>query len=136
MPSSFGGPYMSIVNNSGHLANIGIDMSNLLHTSDAELTITANCYITGFITNLGLATEEMNTALMFKEVGDGLSVTVNFTPILKAYVGCDYEQGQVVDADIQGVQPVWEANLLSLQESTVVSIVRKGGGGYKATQLG
>ncbi|KAI0743058.1 hypothetical protein C8Q80DRAFT_1192287 [Daedaleopsis nitida] len=89
----------------------------------------------GFITNLDTPLEDMNTAIMYDHVGAGMSVTGEFTPVLKAYIALDYKETQIIKAEIQS-GAIWEKNLLSLGASTTIVISKNAMGGYEAQTLG
>ncbi|KAI0743060.1 hypothetical protein C8Q80DRAFT_951291 [Daedaleopsis nitida] len=90
----------------------------------------------GFITDLDGPNEDFNSAIMYPQVGAGLAVTAEFTPVLSAYVALDYQETQMIRADIQSVAPIWTKNLLSLGASTTIVITKNAMGGYEAQQIG
>ena len=55
---------------------------------------------------------------------NGTSVTGDFAPVLRAYVGLNYQENQLLGQEIQNVQPIWEADVLSLEPQTTVLIKR------------
>ena len=64
---------------------------------------------------------------------DTLNVTAKFEPVLKAYISLDYRQTEMLRAEIETIDPIWERNLLSLGQSTTIIIKRTPQGGFVAS---
>ncbi|EMD31820.1 hypothetical protein CERSUDRAFT_100052 [Gelatoporia subvermispora B] len=89
----------------------------------------------GFIENLGEPNEIMDPALVYKNIGSGQSVTVDFVPIVRAYVNVNYSQNQMLRADIQHASLVWEGNLWDMQPFTTFEVYRNERGGISVRQV-
>ncbi|RPD63482.1 hypothetical protein L227DRAFT_572628 [Lentinus tigrinus ALCF2SS1-6] len=89
----------------------------------------------GFITDLNKPAEDMHVALTWLNVGAGMAVAGNFTPVLSAYLTLDFQENQLITSDIMGVAPVWQMNLLELQQDTTIIISKDQNGHYIASQL-
>ena len=74
----------------------------------------------------------MNAAVVYKKVGQNMTVNAEFKPVLSAYIATDYRQSQIVDSEIITVDPVWSDNLLGLGSDTTIWIRKTAQGGYKA----
>ncbi|KAI0777270.1 hypothetical protein BD413DRAFT_676463 [Trametes elegans] len=86
----------------------------------------------GFITDVGTTDETMSPILTWDEVGNGLTVTGEFTPVLRAYVALKYQASDIIRGEIRSHTPIWEKNLLSLAPDTVIHISKDPMGGYVA----
>jgi hypothetical protein len=72
--------------------------------------------------------------LYFKEVEDASNITIEFTPILRAYITSDYKHTAILQGAIE-TPVIWEQNLAALSESTTWDLKRDPyTGHYKITQ--
>lgn len=73
--------------------------------------------------------------LYFKEVEDASNITIEFTPILRAYITSDYKYTAILQEAID-TPAIWEKNLAALSESTTWNLTRDPSTGhYKITQV-
>ena len=84
------------------------------------------------ITDLDADQEVMNPVLTWPGVSTNGSVQTSFTPILRAYINTKYKDGDVVEADLAAVDPIWQNNLLNLTTDTIVLIKKRANGRYVA----
>ena len=61
-----------------------------------------------------------------------MSVSVDFTPILSAYVACNYKENEVLRSEISSKQPIWQGNLLELGNDVTLVIKKGSTGEYQA----
>ncbi|KAI0368160.1 hypothetical protein BV20DRAFT_1054157 [Pilatotrama ljubarskyi] len=71
----------------------------------------------GFITDNGESTEELNLVLASGWVPDGKEVYVDHTPVAKLWVNLDHKQSQLLEKTVLDIPPVWEQNLLAISDS-------------------
>ncbi|KAI0080629.1 hypothetical protein K474DRAFT_146648 [Panus rudis PR-1116 ss-1] len=77
----------------------------------------------GFVTDGDKPAEMMTPTSVFLDVPNGAAVQDTSTPILRAYLGVgEYQEGEIIEKDLALYQPIWEANLFSLQPNTNVVI--------------
>jgi hypothetical protein len=71
----------------------------------------------GFLNN-----NEPNPVLVFQNVGKGNSVEAEFTPTLKIYATSDYQENEILRADVQTQEPIWTKNIATLDTSTTLQL--------------
>ncbi|KAI0360515.1 hypothetical protein OH77DRAFT_1516998 [Trametes cingulata] len=86
----------------------------------------------GFINDMGTNDETMNPVLTWKNVGQGMTVTGEFTPVLRAYVTLNYQASEILKGELRNTKPIWEANLASLGPKTKIRIVKDADGAFSA----
>ena len=64
-----------------------------------------------------------------------MSVMAEFKPILKMYISLDYQQTQMLKAEIRDELPLWQGDMLSLGALTTLVIKRSPTGQYTATPI-
>ncbi|TFK85752.1 hypothetical protein K466DRAFT_587848 [Polyporus arcularius HHB13444] len=89
----------------------------------------------GFLTDAGTATEGVNVALTWPNVGNTQTVAGKFTPVLSAYVALRYKQSQIIEGELQQETPIWKKDLLGLQGDTTIVVSKKGDGSFVATEI-
>ena len=66
---------------------------------------------------------------------DNMTAVGEFTPILKAYIACDYKKNQIIHPDILSLDPIWEGDFSTLGSATTVVIKRTVQGEYVASTV-
>ncbi|KAI0357243.1 hypothetical protein OH77DRAFT_146791 [Trametes cingulata] len=79
----------------------------------------------GFITDDSAGEEQMNVVLASNPVSNRRTVDVDYTPVLKLWANVDYEESQLLNADISRVSTVWEQNLLDVSGSGATVIIAR-----------
>ncbi|KAJ3483520.1 hypothetical protein NLI96_g6254 [Meripilus lineatus] len=108
-PTTTGGDIVKITNRSGHPIDIGFGK---------------NSY-TPFI---GSSSDP--------NVPDGEIVTADASPIIRAYLGAQVRESEIVSEEIYKQTPVWESDFRVLQQSTTVNIHRRSDGLFAASVAG
>lgn len=94
---------------------------------------------TGFIQDIALGFMSPRDLMprpifYFKEVEDASNITVEFAPILRAYITSDYKETAILQGAVDA-PAIWEQNLAALSESTTWNLERDPTTGhYKITQ--
>ncbi|KAG8854915.1 hypothetical protein FRB91_002975 [Serendipita sp. 411] len=87
----------------------------------------------GFETTPGMPPSQV---LYFSNIGQGSSVTTQFTPVLSAYVTSQYQQTQILRGEIQTGE-IWKQDLSPLKETTTLIFSRDNATGqYSLTIAG
>ncbi|KAI0674467.1 hypothetical protein C8Q78DRAFT_989392 [Trametes maxima] len=113
------------------IARPGVDSIQAINNVGHPATIAL-----GFITDPDTPNEVMNPVLTWTDVGNGLAVTGEFTPVLRAYVALKYQASEILRGEVQGVKPIWEANLLSLGPHTTIIVSKDATGAFVGKKLG
>ncbi|KAI0368188.1 hypothetical protein BV20DRAFT_1054177 [Pilatotrama ljubarskyi] len=71
----------------------------------------------GFVTGINTNNEAMNLVLASGPIEDGKEIYVDHTPVAKLWVNLDYNESQLLDANVDNVATIWEQNLLDLSGS-------------------
>ncbi|KAJ3483782.1 hypothetical protein NLI96_g6080 [Meripilus lineatus] len=102
-PTSIGGDIIKVTNASGQTVDMGV----------------------GFISNLDHPSETVDTTTVIRDVTNGSTVNGDFAPVIRAYVGLDIKENEILGKQIQHYQPVWQADVLNLEKHTTVIITRE-----------
>ncbi|KAG9052199.1 hypothetical protein FS842_010339 [Serendipita sp. 407] len=87
----------------------------------------------GFETTPGMPPSQV---LYFSNIGQGSSVTTQFTPVLSAYVTSQYQQTQILRGAVQ-TDEIWKQDLSPLKETTTLIFSRDNATGqYSLTIAG
>ncbi|KAI0371219.1 hypothetical protein BV20DRAFT_1051639 [Pilatotrama ljubarskyi] len=86
----------------------------------------------GFINEMGTDNETMNPVLTWRNVGQGLAVTGEFTPVLRAYLTLNYQESEILKGEVKTLKPIWQENLASLGPKTSIHIIKDASGAFSA----
>ncbi|KAI0368186.1 hypothetical protein BV20DRAFT_969486, partial [Pilatotrama ljubarskyi] len=98
----------------------------------------------GFVTGINTNNEVMNLVLASGPIEDGKEIYVDHMPVAKLWVNLDYNESQLLGANVNNVAAIWEQNLLELSGSeATVEITRdakgrlttKGGGASQISKI-
>ena len=59
-------------------------------------------------------------------------MTADASPTIRAYLGLNYQESQIIGEELKQETPIWEADFHSLHQSTTVSITRRADGFFAA----
>ncbi|KAF9220773.1 hypothetical protein BS17DRAFT_769099 [Gyrodon lividus] len=78
--------------------------------------------------------QEPTSVLYFKSIGNGALVNAQFTPVLRAYVTEQYQETQIIRAEVDS-SCIWEKDLAALGMNTTWVVKRdKATGNYRITR--
>ncbi|KAF9220772.1 hypothetical protein BS17DRAFT_820284 [Gyrodon lividus] len=78
--------------------------------------------------------QEPTSVLYFKSIGNGAFIKAQFTPVLRAYITEQYQETQIIRAEVD-TSSIWEKDLAGLDTNTTWVLTRDvASGSYKIKQ--
>ncbi|KAI0370040.1 hypothetical protein BV20DRAFT_1052684 [Pilatotrama ljubarskyi] len=84
----------------------------------------------GLVYGMGTSRQIISPILAWPSIAQGTSIETDFTPILRVYIAQDYQESEIIKADIQEARLIWEANVAHLGPKTRIHIVNNGDSGF------